>query len=176
MLMPKKVKYRKHHRGRMKGSPRSGTAVAFGDFGLQALERSSTRIPGGIYGADATRRTFARLAEMAGAILDAGYPVIVDAAFLRAGERKDFARLARARNVPFAILHCHADPRLLRERVQARMSAAADPSEADLAVLERQLAGHDALSAAERALAIDVDTGRAPDFDAIAAHWLAGRQ
>ena len=40
MLMPKKVKYRKHHRGRMKGLPRKGVTVSFGDYGLQALEPS----------------------------------------------------------------------------------------------------------------------------------------
>jgi large subunit ribosomal protein L16 len=38
MLMPKRVKYRKQMRGRMKGRAGRGTEVAFGDFGLQALE------------------------------------------------------------------------------------------------------------------------------------------
>jgi large subunit ribosomal protein L16 len=38
MLMPKKVKYRKTHRGRRRGKARSGNTVAFGEFGLQALE------------------------------------------------------------------------------------------------------------------------------------------
>ena len=38
MLMPKRVKYRKMHRGRMKGTETRGTAVSFGEFGLQALE------------------------------------------------------------------------------------------------------------------------------------------
>jgi large subunit ribosomal protein L16 len=38
MLQPKKVKYRKMHRGRMKGSPRKGTQVSFGEYGLQAME------------------------------------------------------------------------------------------------------------------------------------------
>ncbi|NLE46674.1 MAG: 50S ribosomal protein L16 [Chloroflexi bacterium] len=38
MLMPKRVKYRKQMRGRMKGKATRGTEVAFGDFGLQALE------------------------------------------------------------------------------------------------------------------------------------------
>jgi len=38
MLQPKKVKYRKHHRGRMKGSPRKGTSVSFGEYGLQSME------------------------------------------------------------------------------------------------------------------------------------------
>jgi large subunit ribosomal protein L16 len=38
MLMPKKVKYRKQQRGRMKGKPSRGVDLAFGEFGLQALE------------------------------------------------------------------------------------------------------------------------------------------
>ncbi len=38
MLMPRKVKHRKHHRGRMKGQSKGGTAVNFGDYGIQALE------------------------------------------------------------------------------------------------------------------------------------------
>lgn len=38
MLMPKRVKYRKVHRGRMKGRASRGAEVHFGEFGLQALE------------------------------------------------------------------------------------------------------------------------------------------
>jgi large subunit ribosomal protein L16 len=38
MLMPKKVKYRKHHRGRMRGKASRGANLSFGEFGLQALE------------------------------------------------------------------------------------------------------------------------------------------
>jgi large subunit ribosomal protein L16 len=38
MLMPKRVKYRKQMRGRMKGKASRGANVAFGDYGLQALE------------------------------------------------------------------------------------------------------------------------------------------
>jgi large subunit ribosomal protein L16 len=38
MLMPKRVKYRKQMRGRMKGKASRGAEVHFGDFGLQALD------------------------------------------------------------------------------------------------------------------------------------------
>ncbi len=38
MLMPKKVKHRKQQRGRMKGKPIRGAILAFGEFGLQAME------------------------------------------------------------------------------------------------------------------------------------------
>ena len=40
MLMPKRVKHRKQHRGRMKGKAGRGVDIAFGDIGLQALEPS----------------------------------------------------------------------------------------------------------------------------------------
>jgi large subunit ribosomal protein L16 len=38
MLMPKRVKYRKQMRGRMRGKAQRGAEVHFGDYGLQALE------------------------------------------------------------------------------------------------------------------------------------------
>ncbi len=38
MLMPKKVKHRKHHRGRTKGVARGRTELTYGDYGIQALE------------------------------------------------------------------------------------------------------------------------------------------
>ncbi|MBL7065024.1 MAG: 50S ribosomal protein L16 [Anaerolineae bacterium] len=38
MLMPKRVKYRKQMRGRMKGKATRGATIAFGEYGLQALE------------------------------------------------------------------------------------------------------------------------------------------
>jgi large subunit ribosomal protein L16 len=38
MLMPKKVKFRKQQRGRRKGMSKGGSYMAFGDYGLQALE------------------------------------------------------------------------------------------------------------------------------------------
>ena len=39
MLMPKRVKYRKQQRGRMRGTSKGATTVAFGEYGLKALER-----------------------------------------------------------------------------------------------------------------------------------------
>ena len=38
MLLPKKTKFRKYHRGRMRGTAKGQTAVQFGDFGIKALE------------------------------------------------------------------------------------------------------------------------------------------
>src|SRR5918997_4496190 len=38
MLMPRKVAHRKHHRGRMNGLTKGGAELAFGEYGIQALE------------------------------------------------------------------------------------------------------------------------------------------
>ena len=38
MLQPKRVKYRKMHRGRMRGKASTGNTIAFGEFGIQAME------------------------------------------------------------------------------------------------------------------------------------------
>jgi large subunit ribosomal protein L16 len=40
MLLPKRVKYRRQHRGKMRGLAKGGTEVTFGEFGLQATEAS----------------------------------------------------------------------------------------------------------------------------------------
>ncbi len=56
MLQPKRVKYRKVHRGRLKGSAQSGDTIVFGDFGLRAEESAwitARQI-------EATRRVFVR--------------------------------------------------------------------------------------------------------------------
>ena len=40
MLVPKRVKHRREHRGRMRGAAKGGKTVAFGEYGLQALTSS----------------------------------------------------------------------------------------------------------------------------------------
>ncbi len=39
MLMPKKTKYRKYHRGNLKGNAKRGTMISFGEYGIAAMER-----------------------------------------------------------------------------------------------------------------------------------------
>jgi len=140
--------------------------------GLDPLARSAAHGLD-IYGAEATRRTFGRLRACARDALRAGYPVIVDAAFLRSAERRSFAALAAELRVPFTILDCRADEATLRRRVAEREAAGTDASEAGLAVLERQLEDHEPLDAGERALAIEVSTDGAIDVAQIAACWRA---
>jgi aminoglycoside phosphotransferase family enzyme/predicted kinase len=100
-------------------------------FGLAMLERSSDQGLD-LYGADATERTYQRLFTLARTILQAGYPVILDAAFLQQDERMQALALARELGVPFWILHCEAPEEVLRQRLLARRG---DASEADTTVL-----------------------------------------
>ena len=104
-------------------------------FGLNPLD-SSAAVPGGIYGEEANRRTYGRLGALARTLLVAGWPVIVDAAFLRRSERLDFSALAAEAQVEFRILLAEAPVETLRQRLQARTG---DASEATLAVLEHQI-------------------------------------
>lgn len=141
-------------------------------FGLSPLQRSIDHAVN-IYTPEATRRTFERLAECARAALQAGYPVIVDAAFLRRDERMAFRALAAELDVPFSILWCRADEARMRERVVARSVGGKDASEADLAVLERQIATHQPLDAEERTAALEIATDRPVDAAALKARWVS---
>jgi len=117
-------------------------------FGLGMLDDSRARGLD-LYTAEATRRTYALLEAKARALLAAGWPVILDAAFLRRDERAAARALAGELQVPFAILDCQAPPDVLRERLLARRG---DASEADVAVLERLAAVAEPLTNEERSL------------------------
>jgi aminoglycoside phosphotransferase family enzyme/predicted kinase len=141
-------------------------------FGLSILERSD-HVEGGIYGGDASARTYARLADCASRALSGGYSVIVDAAFLSAAQRHAFRALATQRGASFTVFAVHADPSLLRARVRERLAAGHDPSEADETVLEMQMRTRQDFEAWERPHVIRVDAGRAVDVEPLAAHWIA---
>ena len=76
--------------------------------GLEAQARTGSALGAGIYSADLTAQTYARLAALSDVVLEAGYPVIVDATFLAEAQRSAFAALARKAGVPFAIAACEA--------------------------------------------------------------------
>ncbi|MCY7314123.1 MAG: AAA family ATPase [Rubrivivax sp.] len=142
-------------------------------FELGALESSRGRVPGGIYGPKTTRRTYARLLETASVALAAGWPVVVDAAFLLRTERDAFARRAASLAVPLTLFDCRAELPLLRLRLQQRQAGGADPSEADAAVLD-QLTGVDELLAdSELLCAVVVDAMQPVAASAFAQRWLA---
>jgi len=120
-------------------------------FGLAAHEPSGSALDGGIYTAGATTRTYARLHSLARDLLAAGWPVIVDAAFLLREERTAFRALAAGLGVEFRILATEASVEELRRRLIARSG---DASEAGVAVLEKQLTWFEALDQQELACVV----------------------
>ena len=105
---------------------------------------------GTIYTLEATQRTYARLHDLAEHALQAGWSVIVDAAFLRRTERDVFRQLAARFEAPFAILAPTASRDEMAQRLGERQN---DASEATVDILEKQLGWLEPLGPDEKALA-----------------------
>jgi len=135
-------------------------------FGLPAQADGRAAVDQGIYTAEAGHRTYERLAELAGGVLDAGISVIVDAACLKAAQLAPFRALAVARRVALLILEFHAPADVLRERIGRRERGASD---ANLDILEHQLGSWQELPERERAFSIRIDTQAPFDVDTLQA-------
>ncbi len=143
-------------------------------FGLDPLARSAA-LGLDIYTEQASDDTFESLLGRARTSLQAGYPVIVDAAFLQRDRRFRFRELAAELGVPFTILDCEANIDTLRQRVRARAASGADASEADVEVLERQIQSRQPLAAQERACAITVSMDAAVDVGWVLSNWISAK-
>lgn len=135
-------------------------------FGLKPLERSTGQ---DIYTAEATRRTYARLHELAPLVLEAGFSCILDATYLKRSERE--AARAAAQGHACVILACDAAPKTLEARVAARHAAGTDAAEADLRVLALQRQWVEPPAADEPVLTVATDAG--VDLDGLVARLRA---
>jgi aminoglycoside phosphotransferase family enzyme/predicted kinase len=126
-------------------------------YGYAATQPSGSGLDIGLYTAQAGQATYRKLAELAGEAIAAGFPVIVDAAFLKSEQRRSFRELAAGSGARFIIVDVRASEESLRRRIERRRQQQNDPSEATLAVLERQLQTADRLTEdeADRIIAID---------------------
>ena len=132
--------------------------------GLSINQSSASGIETGLYDATNTERTYERLARYCEIGLRAGFSMIADAAFLHQPQRQRFVDQAKQVQAKLYILDCTAPPATLRERIRQRASDPLNASEADLMVLERQLAQHDALTEHEEQFVIRVAMDEAHDF------------
>ena len=128
--------------------------------GLAALAASGSGLATGLYTPSKTAAVYLRLGTLAHEIARAGYPVVVDATFLRRTEREAFRALSRHLEVAFVILNFRVPLAVLRARVAARQSRGDDASEADLTVLGRQIAAREPLTPAEIAASVLVKGAR----------------
>ncbi len=106
--------------------------------GLAPTQSSHSTLGAGLYAAAMNDATCGRLLEAATAVVEGGWPVILDATFLRQAGRAAARRRAAELGAAFVILHFTAAPDELRDRVRQRAAQGRDASEADEAVLARQ--------------------------------------
>jgi hypothetical protein len=137
-------------------------------FGIGQLSRSAdTGID--IYSSEATEKTYGVMINAARAAIEAGWPVIVDATFLKRTQREMFIMLAESLCCRCRILDFLAPVEVLKQRVSVRYEKADDASEADSRVLELQMRSDEALDEKERAIRVVADTGSPVDHEKLLA-------
>ncbi len=127
-------------------------------YGLAATAESESSVGCGIYSAKSFADTYSRLRDLAGVVLHAGLPVIIDATFIRKHQRELFSRFAEERQVPLVLLDFPLAEEGLRRSIEQRARGARDDaSEATVEVLEHQLIHEEPLTTIEQQIAIRVD-------------------
>ena len=127
-------------------------------FGLDAQANSQSEISGGIYTPEASEQTYQKLTDLADQVLRACYPVTLDATNLKRAQRDRLRGVAENLGLPSLIIALKADEATLRRRITKRQQEGEKVAEADLAVLEQQLASREPLSDEELTCAVTVDT------------------
>jgi aminoglycoside phosphotransferase family enzyme/predicted kinase len=130
-------------------------------FRLDPDEHAQSAVGDGLYTEKGSERTYQKLQQLAAQIFAAGYSVIVDAAFLQQQQRLPFVRLAQKLGLAYVILQTSAPAEVLRQRIVSREHG---PSDANLDVLEYQLARWQELDTDELAHAITLDTTQLVDL------------
>ncbi|MDH3354792.1 MAG: ATP-binding protein, partial [Chromatiales bacterium] len=136
-------------------------------FGLRADANSKSYVGGDLYSRSASEETYKLLTMMSQVITAGGYPVIIDATFLKQRHRAQFKAVADELGVPFVILHFHAEEELLRQWIIERNEKGNDPSEADVSVLEHQIKTQEPLSEDELLNTVTIDSGKEVDIPLI---------
>ncbi|CAN0643693.1 conserved hypothetical protein [Burkholderia cepacia] len=119
---------------------------------------ADTRLSPGAYSDTAIDEIYERLLAEARVVLDSGYTAIVDATLLRQRNRTAFIALAARLGARVAMLDFTASQATLTARVAARAAHGREASDADSAVLARQIEHADPLTEAEAAITIRFDT------------------
>ncbi|MFC1748731.1 AAA family ATPase, partial [Pseudomonadota bacterium] len=124
-------------------------------FGYHSQDNTN----GAIYGPNASAQTYDYLLDTASTLCRSGFPVIVDATFLKRSQRQAFKNLASQTNIPFVILHFHAQESLLRKWITERAAIGRDASEATVEVLNKQLQDLEPVKNDEADYVFSIDTG-----------------
>lgn len=126
--------------------------------GMNEFTKSSSAVDTELYSLQNRLRIYEHLATLTETILDAGYPVIVDATFLERDQRVKFRNISSARELPFIILDFQAEESILRNRIIKRELTGTDASDANLDVLNYQKNSQELLQDDEITHRIIIDT------------------
>ncbi|ANY90033.1 MULTISPECIES: AAA family ATPase [Pseudomonas] len=133
-------------------------------FGEQQ-QQNAGQLQAGIYDQEASRATYQRLHELAAVILRAGFPVVLDATYLKLAQRQAAAQVANETGVPFLILDCQAPDAVIASWLAQRQAEDNDPSDATLEVVKAQQASREPLNAEELPHCKRVDTQESASMD-----------
>ncbi|MDB6143970.1 MAG: hypothetical protein JWP80_3014 [Pseudomonas sp.] len=125
---------------------------------------------GGIYTADASTATYEHLHKLADLVLRAGFPVVIDATYLKREQRDAALKAAEASGAPFLILDCNAPQAVIAGWLAQRQAQNVDPSDATMEVIEAQQANREALGADELLRSKRVETNNSGDLDTLVAN------
>lgn len=123
--------------------------------GVGLAERRPAAFGEGLYAADVTRHTYDETLRVAGGILGAGWPVIVDGTFSTAEQRRAARALAVGHGVPFALLWCEAPDAVLAERLLRRAAQGRDASDAGPELLARHRARYEPPAGEDDVILVD---------------------
>jgi len=129
-------------------------------FGITSSTGTASKPGADMYSESGIRRTYQYLAKITETTLATGIPVIIDATFLKTYQRDMFRRIATSRGYRFIILDCHAPDTQLRNRITKRLQRNQDASQANLDILDYQIANRDPLTDAEQKYAVIVNNAQ----------------
>ena len=143
-------------------------------FGLDETAETGSGIGTGIYSPQASAETYERLFTLADGLLTAGHHVVLDAAFLQTKQGVCARSVAASLGVNAVLVYAEAPVDVLRSRIEERAGRNDEASEADLVVLEHQLAAAELPRSVD--MALYVDTSREVDIEGLVQSILGREQ
>jgi len=137
-------------------------------FGEQSVAQQG-QLTAGIYSQDASAATYRHLHQLADAALHAGFPVVIDATYLKHAQRDAAWHIAEETGAPFVILDCQAPEAVIAGWLAQRQAEGQDPSDATLEVIQAQQASREALDTEELDHSKRVDTHDSASLDSLVA-------
>ncbi|MDQ6988162.1 MAG: AAA family ATPase [Mariprofundaceae bacterium] len=124
----------------LKGCGIEGAIIIRSDATRKRIAKKYPDAP--LYGEKMTERTYQSMFKAAKLLLEAGFPVMLDATFLHREFRMQARQIAARENVKYSLLWLDVPEETLRRNITRRCASGTDVSDADLNILEHQLAAY----------------------------------